>query len=266
MSQQHGRTRIRRVHATVQPQAVCERLWILWVRAPPRAYGTERKGKGDGMGNNLWRGRAGGLHSVRNRNRRIVRSFRAVWRRPCAPVSGFYEGLRRRLHQEPVLTGLRLRECSNSNPATSNLCSKCFREHEVAQQKKMEMHEPKVLEEPPALLPGASLSSLVAPVSTEKANAQVEAPLPAAQDQTVQSSQQEDEKDDKATIQVHKNRCFSCNKKVGLTGFKCRCGYIFCSVHRYSDKHECTFDYKSAGRDAIAKANPTVVASKVQKI
>ena len=181
-------------------------------------------------------------------------------------VSGFCLVSKRGVHQDRVLTGLRACEHTSSNPATSNLCSKCFREREVAQQKKVEMHEPKVLEEPQALLPGTSLSTLVAPAGTEKANAQVEAPLPAAQVQTVQSSQQEEDKDEKATIQVHKNRCFSCNKKVGLTGFKCRCGFIFCSAHRYSDKHDCTFDYKSAGRDAIAKANPTVVASKVQKI
>ncbi|KAL3689828.1 hypothetical protein R1sor_016137 [Riccia sorocarpa] len=52
------------------------------------------------------------------------------------------------------------------------------------------------------------------------------------------------------------NRCFSCKKRVGLTGFPCRCGNTFCSLHRYSDKHSCSFDYKTAGRDAIAKANP----------
>merc|ERR1712012_1503986 len=33
-------------------------------------------------------------------------------------------------------------------------------------------------------------------------------------------------------------------KKVGLTGFTCRCGGLFCSIHRYSDKHDCNFDYK----------------------
>ena len=27
-------------------------------------------------------------------------------------------------------------------------------------------------------------------------------------------------------------RCFSCNKRVGLTGFKCRCDRVFCSSHR----------------------------------
>merc|ERR1719445_1699574 len=48
-----------------------------------------------------------------------------------------------------------------------------------------------------------------------------------------------------------KNRCLSCKKKVGLTGFTCRCGGLFCSIHRYSDKHECTFDYKELGAEEI---------------
>ena len=40
----------------------------------------------------------------------------------------------------------------------------------------------------------------------------------------------------------------------------------FCSVHRYSDKHNYVFDYKGAGQDAIAKANPVVKAEKIEKI
>lgn len=62
------------------------------------------------------------------------------------------------------------------------------------------------------------------------------------------------------------NRCGSCRKRVGLTGFKCRCGITFCALHRYSDKHCCTYDYKAAGQEAIAKANPLVVAEKIVKI
>ncbi|KAJ7516214.1 hypothetical protein O6H91_22G047500 [Diphasiastrum complanatum] len=61
-------------------------------------------------------------------------------------------------------------------------------------------------------------------------------------------------------------RCFSCNKRVGLTGFSCRCGNMFCSLHRYSDKHQCSVDYKAIGRDAIAKANPIVKAEKFDKM
>ncbi|KAK1643614.1 hypothetical protein QYE76_061455 [Lolium multiflorum] len=51
-----------------------------------------------------------------------------------------------------------------------------------------------------------------------------------------------------------------------LLGFRCRCEGTFCSVHRYSDKHECGFDYKSAGREQIAKHNPIVVADKITRI
>ncbi|KAH7278534.1 hypothetical protein KP509_38G045200 [Ceratopteris richardii] len=62
------------------------------------------------------------------------------------------------------------------------------------------------------------------------------------------------------------NRCLVCKKRMGILGFKCRCGNIFCATHRYSDKHGCSFDYKSAGREAILKANPIVKAAKLQKI
>ena len=78
-----------------------------------------------------------------------------------------------------------------------------------------------------------------------------------------------------------KKRCGVCRKKLGLTGelfhgnlilpqnsikflllklsstqnkitrniirtlgFECRCGLYFCGIHRYSDKHDCPFDYK----------------------
>ncbi|XP_039978029.1 AN1-type zinc finger protein 6 isoform X2 [Xiphias gladius] len=63
-----------------------------------------------------------------------------------------------------------------------------------------------------------------------------------------------------------KNRCFTCQKKVGLTGFDCRCGNVFCSSHRYSDIHNCTFDYKADAAEKIRKDNPIVVREKIQKI
>ncbi|XAR62340.1 hypothetical protein NMG60_11017066 [Bertholletia excelsa] len=62
------------------------------------------------------------------------------------------------------------------------------------------------------------------------------------------------------------NRCSGCKRKVGLTGFRCRCGELFCSEHRYSDRHDCSFDYKAAGREAIARENPVVRAAKILKV
>jgi AN1-like Zinc finger len=61
-------------------------------------------------------------------------------------------------------------------------------------------------------------------------------------------------------------RCTICRKRVGLTGFRCRCGDLFCGTHRYSDTHDCSFDYKAAGRAEIMKNNPVVRATKIIKI
>ncbi|PAA85574.1 hypothetical protein BOX15_Mlig034091g1, partial [Macrostomum lignano] len=66
--------------------------------------------------------------------------------------------------------------------------------------------------------------------------------------------------------QKQRNRCGVCKKKTGLTGFECRCGGVYCAIHRYSDKHECDFDYQSLGQEEIRKANPVVVSSKVEKL
>ncbi|KAK7405468.1 hypothetical protein VNO78_06792 [Psophocarpus tetragonolobus] len=62
------------------------------------------------------------------------------------------------------------------------------------------------------------------------------------------------------------NRCSGCRRRVGLTGFRCRCGDLFCAEHRYSDRHDCSFDYKAAGREAIARENPVVKAAKIVKV
>lgn len=69
-----------------------------------------------------------------------------------------------------------------------------------------------------------------------------------------------------AEVQLPANRCSTCRKKVGLTGFRCRCGVTFCGTHRYPEMHSCAFNYKDAGREAIAKANPLIKAVKLEKI
>uniref|UniRef100_A0A7N0ZX67 AN1-type domain-containing protein n=1 Tax=Kalanchoe fedtschenkoi TaxID=63787 RepID=A0A7N0ZX67_KALFE len=62
------------------------------------------------------------------------------------------------------------------------------------------------------------------------------------------------------------NRCSGCRRKVGLIGFRCRCGDVFCWEHRYSDRHDCGFDYKASGRAAIARENPVVRPAKILKV
>lgn len=75
-----------------------------------------------------------------------------------------------------------------------------------------------------------------------------------------------DDKDGDKDSKKKKNRCATCRKKVGLTGFECRCGGLYCAIHRYSDKHECSFDYRELGAAEIRRNNPVVVGEKIQKI
>uniref|UniRef100_A0A0D9XF18 AN1-type domain-containing protein n=1 Tax=Leersia perrieri TaxID=77586 RepID=A0A0D9XF18_9ORYZ len=137
--------------------------------------------------------------------------------------------------------------CANScgfpgNPATQNLCQNCF----LAASASTSSPPPSSLSSSPAARPAPATLPVEAPAAaaavTEVKEEIALAPAPAA----------------KAV-----NRCSSCRKRVGLTGFRCRCGHLFCGEHRYSDRHGCGYDYKAAARDAIARDNPVVRAAKI---
>lgn len=63
-----------------------------------------------------------------------------------------------------------------------------------------------------------------------------------------------------------RNRCLTCKKRVGLTGFQCRCTGLFCATHRYSDLHGCPVNYKEMAQEQIRKNNPVVAGQKITKI
>lgn len=123
-----------------------------------------------------------------------------------------------------------------------------------------------------ALLTQASSISTPSPSPETDETPEVPEEVQATATTTVDSKPSADVEDLKEDIdppkpeKKKKSRCLTCKKKTGLTGFECRCGGLFCGIHRYSDKHECNFDYKALGADQISKANPLVVASKVNKI
>jgi hypothetical protein len=67
--------------------------------------------------------------------------------------------------------------------------------------------------------------------------------------------------------QKKKIRCRECNKKLALAQqFECKCGSMFCSIHRYADCHNCSFDYQRTHQEKLESLNPVVAPSKVQQI
>ncbi|XP_016483096.2 putative zinc finger A20 and AN1 domain-containing stress-associated protein 8 [Nicotiana tabacum] len=70
--------------------------------------------------------------------------------------------------------------------------------------------------------------------------------------------------DDGLTMKTKTERCKICKKKVGLVGFSCKCGGMFCKIHRPPEEHACTFNFKSMERALLAKENPLCKADKLE--
>tara|TARA_Y100001935_G_C17098220_1_gene404652 strand:- start:101 stop:358 length:258 start_codon:yes stop_codon:yes gene_type:complete len=64
-----------------------------------------------------------------------------------------------------------------------------------------------------------------------------------------------------------KRRCLICNKKLGLIGgFECRCGGLFCNLHRSENTHDCSFNFAEAGMNGLAGRLVVIGTDKVDKI
>ncbi len=67
-----------------------------------------------------------------------------------------------------------------------------------------------------------------------------------------------------AATEPNKSRCKSCNKKLGLTAFNCRCGDYYCSKHRHAEEHNCSYDYKAVAKKQLTDANVLVQHDKLE--
>ncbi|XP_010018691.1 PREDICTED: AN1-type zinc finger protein 6 isoform X2 [Nestor notabilis] len=176
------------------------------------------------------------------------------------------------------------------NPRTNGMCSVCYKEHLQRQNSNGRISPPVQCTEGSTQETQSTLESTSTPLTsmqpspvssqslltesvassqpdstaadktvpeTEDLQASVSGnaePTPEEQDKTLDKPKQK------------KNRCFMCRKKVGLTGFECRCGNVYCGMHRYSDVHSCSYNYKADAAEKIRKENPVVVGEKIQKI
>ena len=132
--------------------------------------------------------------------------------------------------------------------AMMNLCSKCYRDHHLKEEQAASAKaafEKSLSTLPPTIVVAEKLVEAVGPSSKVELASPVDQRAPAPS--------------------KPRNKCETCNKKVGVMGFKCKCGSTFCGSHRLAEAHGCTFDFKGAGRDAIAKANPIIKPDKLQR-
>ncbi|KAH0513903.1 AN1-type zinc finger protein 6 [Microtus ochrogaster] len=148
------------------------------------------------------------------------------------------------------------------NPRTNGMCSVCYKEHLQRRNSSSGRISP----------PAASVSSLSEslPVqctdgSVPDAQSALESTSSSLQPGPV--SNQSLLSESVAPSQVDST---SVDKAVSetedLQGFECRCGNVYCGVHRYSDVHNCSYNYKADAAEKIRKENPVVVGEKIQKI
>jgi len=131
------------------------------------------------------------------------------------------------------------------NSFTDNLCSKCHKQKNKTQTQTADLLNINKTT--------ATIEKEVSPVRSESKSEEVKTNAEAVPEPAKKE-------------QVNPNKCFTCSKKVGSLGFKCKCGFSFCRSHRLPEDHECNYNFQEEAKKKLAKENPTVIASKLEKI
>jgi len=157
------------------------------------------------------------------------------------------------------------------NPSTDGMCSVCYNKQQPPSSTASSTSQTVAPPEPSS---PASITTVASPTSLSSSSAAVTSMMiqttpQIASPTMIPSSDQKDVGAARNSLKDRKkkkNRCVTCRKNVGLTGFDCRCGGLYCALHRYSNKHGCTFNYREMGAEEIRRNNPVVVGQKIRKI
>ena len=111
-------------------------------------------------------------------------------------------------------------------PETLNMCSKCYKDYLGKQ-------------------------GSVSPQKLEKSDP-VKVSERAKEGQPSRSELDPHLPEDRPT-QKNKRKCWTCKSKLELVQQQvgiCRCGYVFCVLHRLPEQHQCIYNHKESGRQA----------------
>jgi len=60
-------------------------------------------------------------------------------------------------------------------------------------------------------------------------------------------------------------RCHTCQKKLKMIHFTCKCKHQFCIIHLNPHTHNCKYDYKKEKQVLVSQSNP-IIKTKIIRI
>uniref|UniRef100_A0A8C6DBB9 AN1-type zinc finger protein 3 n=1 Tax=Moschus moschiferus TaxID=68415 RepID=A0A8C6DBB9_MOSMO len=139
----------------------------------------------------------------------------------------------------------------DSTPSTSNSQSDLFSEETTSDNNNTSITTPTLS---PSQQPLPTELNVTSPSKEEYSQSEKEA-SPVKRPRLLENTERSEETS--RSKQKSRRRCFQCQTKLELVQQElgsCRCGYVFCMLHRLPEQHDCTFDHMGRGREeAIMK-------------
>jgi hypothetical protein len=152
------------------------------------------------------------------------------------------------------------------SPQTNNLCSKC---HKECQQQRKEVGSASGDKNATELLTqydllsgglGSSRTGSVEIREPQQDHNEGEKGEPTSEAEADRMNKEKDEAGNflpgDLPAQMNRKRCWTCKAKLELAQRslgECKCGYIFCFLHRLPEQHRCAYDHKEGGRQEALK-------------